>query len=136
MSASASSSRRSPRSRSLLGSLHSLPLVGPLLSAVLARVSGKHFGARARHAAMSGLFSPRKPRNALLRLGLGLVGVGLLAALLIVGVIVGAAMLAIGLTARALKRRGRPQAAYSRTVTAEYRVLRKPRLPAAPVGGR
>ena len=47
-------------------------------------------------------FAPRKPRNPLLRIVFGLLGLLVLAALLVVGVFVGAAMLLIGLVMRLL----------------------------------
>lgn len=53
-------------------------------------------------------FEPRKPRNPLLRLGLGLLGLLILAGLLLVGLFVGAAMLLAGLAMRLLGR-GRQQ---------------------------
>ncbi|MGI8560494.1 MAG: hypothetical protein ACR2J7_03470 [Luteimonas sp.] len=75
-------------------------------------------------------FAPRKPRHPLLRLGFGLVGLVLLALLLVLGLVVGTAMLAGGLVRRLLTRgpvaRVAPDA---RVVEGEYRVLRKPVLP-------
>lgn len=76
----------------------------------------------------SRLFAPRKPRNPLLRALLGVVGVLLLAALLVVGVFAGLAMLAGGLLLRLLRQRGRPAPA-SRVVEAEYRVVPKTGAP-------
>ena len=75
-----------------------------------------------------GLFAPRKPRHPLLRLVLGLVGVALLCLLVVVGVFVGAAMIAGGLLFKLLRQRARP-VADPRVVEGEYRVLRKPALP-------
>jgi len=74
-------------------------------------------------------FAPRKPRNALLRVALGLLGLGLLAVLLVFGLFVGAAMLGAGLLLRLWRQRGKPIAADRRVVDAEYRVVRKPVLP-------
>lgn len=73
------------------------------------------------------VLNPRKPRNPLLRVALGLVGVALLCVLLVVGLVVGAGMLAFGLLRGAL----RPRAAKSRerTLDAEYRVVSKPGQP-------
>lgn len=83
------------------------------------------FQSRFSTAGVSALFAPRKPRHPLLRLLLGLVGVALLAVLLVVGVIVGAAMLAGGLLWRLLRQRGKPVATDKRVVDAEYRVVPK-----------
>lgn len=74
---------------------------------------------------LGAMFAPRKPRHPLLRLAVGLVGLALLAALLVVGVVVGTAMLAAGLVRRLLTRGGRTQARGS-VVEAEYRVVDKP----------
>ncbi|GAA3915878.1 hypothetical protein [Luteimonas lutimaris] len=73
----------------------------------------------------SAMFAPRKPRHPALRALLGVVGVLLLAVLLVAGVFVGLAMLAGGLVARLLRRRGKPQAAAGRVVDAEYHVVPK-----------
>ena len=58
-------------------------------------------------------FEPRKPRNPLLRIGFGLLGLVILAALLVVGLFVGAAMLLTGLVMRLLGfgRKIQPQTA-------------------------
>ena len=76
------------------------------------------------------LFTPRKPRNAVLRVVLGLVGVAILAVLLVVGLFVGAAMVSVGLLRAAL--RGRRAGADPRgdVLDAEYRVVNKPGQPA------
>jgi len=80
-------------------------------------------------------FQPRKPRNALLRVVFGLLGLGLLAVLLVLGLFVGAAMLAAGLLVRLWRARGKPvlgdaaRHADARVVDGEYRVVRKPVLP-------
>ena len=93
------------------------------MSSVLFRSLHARFDA----SGMRGLFTPRKPRNPLLRVALGLVGVALLCVLLVVGLVVGAGMLAFGLLRGAL----RPRAAKSRerTLDAEYRVVSKPGQP-------
>lgn len=75
------------------------------------------------------MLSPRRPRHPLLKLSFGLIGVALLAVLLVLGVVVGTAMLAVGLIARSL-RGGARRPAETKTVVAEYRVLRKPQLSA------
>ncbi len=87
------------------------------------------FQTRFSTAGLSALFAPRKPRHPLSRLLLGLVGVVLLAMLLVVGVVVGAAMLTGGLLWRLLRRRGKPAVADPRVVDAEYRVVSKPGQP-------
>jgi len=69
------------------------------------------------------MFAPRKPRHPLLRVAVGLLGLALLAVLLVVGVVVGTAMLAAGLARRLLGRRGRPQVRAGSVVDAEYRVV-------------
>lgn len=74
--------------------------------------------------------APRRPRHPLLKLGFGLVGVALLAALLVVAVVVGTAMLAVGLIVRSLRGGATRKPADTQTVVAEYRVLRKPQLSA------
>ncbi|MFT3756519.1 MAG: hypothetical protein QM769_11355 [Pseudoxanthomonas sp.] len=78
-------------------------------------------------------FAPRKPRNPLLRLGLGLLGVAVLCALLFVGVFVGMAMIAGGLLYRLLRQRGKPladrHAHDGRVVEGEYEIVRRPALP-------
>lgn len=87
------------------------------------------FQSRFSTAGVSALFAPRKPRHPLLRLLLGLVGVALLAVLLVVGLVVGAAMLTGGLLWRLLRQRGKPVATDERVVDAEYRVVSKPGQP-------
>ena len=83
-------------------------------------------------APLHGLFAPRKPRTPLLRAVIGLVGLVLLAVFIFFGVFIGAAMLAAGLAWRLLHRRasGRGKTGATRVVDAEYRVVRKPTLPA------
>lgn len=81
---------------------------------------------------MRSAFAPRKPRNALLRVVFGLLGLGLLAVLLVFGLFVGAAMLGAGLLLRLWRSRGepvRPLTAEARVVEGEYRVVSKPVLP-------
>ena len=76
-------------------------------------------------------FVPRKPRHPLLRLAFGLVGLGLLLALVFVSVFVGVAMLAVGLLYRLWKQRGKPIARDQRVVDGEFRVVGKTALPSA-----
>lgn len=78
---------------------------------------------------LGALFAPRKPRNPLLRIGVGLLGVALLAVLLVLGLFVGAAMLGGGLLRRVWARRQSDAGTRSRVLGGEYRVLRKPALP-------
>ena len=82
-----------------------------------ARFDASQFGA---------LFAPRKPRHPLARLAVGLLGLALLAVLLVVGVVVGTAMLALGLARRLLSRRPAAQVRPGSIVDAEYRVVDKP----------
>lgn len=74
-------------------------------------------------------FSPRKPRHPLLRLAIGLLGLGLLCVLVFFSVFVGAAMIAGGLLYKLLKQRRKPLARDARVVDGEFRVVRKPVLP-------
>lgn len=93
----------------------------PLFRAPLFRMFQTRFSA----SGLSALFEPRKPRHALTRLLFGLLGLIVLALLLVVGVFVGAAMLAGGLLVRLLRRRGKPIAERKRVVDGEYRVVAK-----------
>lgn len=70
-------------------------------------------------------FAPRKPRHPLMRLALGLLGVGLLVVLVFFSVFVGAAMIAGGLLYRLIRKYGKPVAPDARIVDAEYNVVRK-----------
>lgn len=82
--------------------------------------------------------SPRRPRHPMLRVALGLVGAGLLLALLFVSVFVGIAMLAVGMLFRLWKRRGKPIARATRGASIDanvldgtFRVVGKAQLPIA-----
>ena len=77
--------------------------------------------------------APRRPRHPLLRIALGLLGVALLLALVVVGVFVGAAMLAGGMLWRLWKQRGKPIAAHARAgaIEGEFRIVGKAGLPLA-----
>ena len=70
-------------------------------------------------------FAARRPRNALARVLLALVGLALVLVLLVVGAVLGVAMV-LGTTIwRALRQRGRPQAAPSgQVIEGEYRHAR------------
>ena len=86
--------------------------------------------ARFDASGLRGLFTPRKPRNPVLRVVLGLVGVAILAVLLVVGLFVGAAMVSVGLLRAALRGRRGPAHARADVLDAEYRVVDKPGQPA------
>ena len=75
------------------------------------------------------LFAPRKPRHPLVRVAVGLLGLAILAALVFVGVFVGAAMIIAGLAWKLLAQRKSARTAPSRVVDGEYRVVRKQALP-------
>ncbi|RZA36879.1 MAG: hypothetical protein EOP92_03060 [Lysobacteraceae bacterium] len=87
---------------------------------------GFHFdSARLRSA-----FAPRKPRNPLLRLAFGLLGLALLCVLVFFSMFVGAAMIVAGLAWKLLRQRGRPTAVGdAHVVEGEYRVVRKQAMP-------
>ena len=88
------------------------------------------FHARYDASGLRGLFTPCKPRNAMLRVLLGLVGVAILAALLVFGLFVGAAMIAFGLLRRALRPQAKVRTPAADVLDAEYRVVNKPGQPA------
>ena len=77
--------------------------------------------------------APRRPRHPMLRIVLGLVGVGLLMALLFLGLFVGVAMLAAGMLWRLWAQRGKPIARARRagTIDGDFRVIGKAQLPLA-----
>ena len=85
--------------------------------------------ARFDASGLGAAMSPRRPRNPLLKLAIGLLGICVLAMLVVVGLFVGAAMLAIGLLRRLLSKPAAGEA--DRVIDADYRVVRKPLLPAA-----
>lgn len=80
------------------------------------------FQSRVRNA-----FEPRKPRHRLLRFVLSVIGLGLLALLVMFSVVVGAAMIAVGLAYKLWQRRGKPMAARGKhrpeVVEGEFRVV-------------
>ena len=82
-------------------------------------------------SAFRNAFAPRKPRHPLLRLVAGLLGLGLLLALVFVSVFVGIAMLAVGVLYRLWRQRGKPVARDPKIVDAEFRVVGKAALPSA-----
>lgn len=77
------------------------------------------------------LFAPRKPRHPAMRVLVGLLGVCVLVAMVVVGVFVGTAMLLGGLALRLWSGRGKPVARPRDVVEGEYRVVGKPGLPLA-----
>ena len=87
------------------------------------RFDGREFQSRVRSA-----FEPRKPRHRLLRFALGLVGLTVVVMLVMLGVVVGATMLAVGLVYKLFARRAKPIARDPRILDAEYRVVVKPLL--------
>lgn len=74
--------------------------------------------------------APRKPRHRVMRFLLAALGLGVLAVLLVVGLVVGALMLGVTLLVRRLGRR-RPATTRAGSIDGEYRVLRKPALSAS-----
>ncbi|UQA21692.1 hypothetical protein [Stenotrophomonas sp. NY11291] len=77
------------------------------------------------------LFAPRKPRHPLVRVAVGLLGLAILAAMVFIGVFVGAAMIMVGLAWKLLASRkpGAARPVDPAVVEGEYRVVRKPVLP-------
>jgi hypothetical protein len=76
------------------------------------------------------LFAPRKPRHPLVRVAAGLLGLAILAALVFVGVFVGAAMIIAGVAWKLLaSRKQAARTADPKVVEGEYRVVRKQALP-------
>ena len=80
------------------------------------------------HDSLRWAFAPRKPRHPLLRIAFGLIGLALLVVLLVLGLFVGAAMVAAGLALKLWRQRGKPIAADKNVVEGEYRVVGKPLL--------
>lgn len=70
----------------------------------------------------------RRPRNLLLRVALGLVGLAVLLVLLVLGAVIGTLMVLGGLALRLLRTRGKPQAS-GRVLDGDYRVVGKSLLP-------
>ena len=84
-------------------------------------------------AKLRNLFEPRKPRNPLVRIALGLLGIAILAVLVVGGVFIGAVMILGGIAWKLLaSRKARAvRKADPTVVDAEYRVVRKAALPHA-----
>ncbi|MGE8281283.1 MAG: hypothetical protein ACN6O2_12695 [Stenotrophomonas sp.] len=83
-------------------------------------------------AKLRNLVEPRKPRNPLVRIALGLLGLVILAVLVVGGVFIGAAMILGGIAWKLLaarKARNLNNKADPTVVDAEYRVVRKAALP-------
>lgn len=74
--------------------------------------------------------TPRRPRHPLLRVALGLLGIALLLGLVVVGVFVGAAMLAAGLLWRLWAQRSKPAPVRARadSIDGDFRVVGKAQL--------
>lgn len=79
------------------------------------------------------LFAPRKPRNPLVRVAMGPLGLAILAVLIVGGLFIGAAMILVGVVWKLLaSRKARPLRESDPTVVdGEYRVVRKAALPHA-----
>lgn len=95
-------------------------------------------GFRFNRQAFDRFVTPRRPRHPMLRIALGLVGVGLLLALLFVSVFVGIAMLTAGMLFRLWKQRGKPVTRAARSdgidgqvLDGTFRVVGKAPLPLA-----
>lgn len=90
----------------------------------------QHHAFRRVHSAV--FSAPRRPRNPLLRLALGVIGIALLLVLVAVGVVVGSAMLACGLLWRLWVQRDRPRAPRrDGSIDGDYHVVAKAQLPLA-----
>lgn len=76
-------------------------------------------------------FAARKPRHRLLRIVLGLLGLGVVLALVFFSVFVGLAMLTVGVLARLWRVRGKPIVRDPRIVDGDFRVIAKSALPRA-----
>ena len=74
--------------------------------------------------------TPRRPRHPLLRIALGVLGIALLLGLVVVGLFVGAAMLAAGLLWRFRAQPGQPAAGRARpdSIAGDLRVVGKAQL--------
>lgn len=86
------------------------------------------------HPRFTAFTAPRRPRNPLLRLFVGVLGLAMLVGLLLVSVFVGMAMLAGGMLWRLWKQRGKPIAAphaRAEAIDGEFRTVGKAGLPLA-----
>ena len=75
--------------------------------------------------------TPRKPRHPLVRIALGLLGLGVLAVLVFFSVFVGTAMLGAGLLWRLWRSRNQPLAHRPRVLDGQFRSVRRSALPSA-----
>ena len=75
--------------------------------------------------------APRKPRHPLVRIALGLLGLGVLAVLVFFSVFVGTAMLGAGLLWRLWRQRTQPLAHRPRVLDGQFRTVSRPVLPSA-----
>lgn len=75
------------------------------------------------------LLRPRKPRHHVMRVLVALVGVVVLAALLVIGVVVGTAMLAGGLAWKLMARKTAPRTPQADVLEGDYRVVNRAALP-------
>jgi hypothetical protein len=73
---------------------------------------------------------PRKPRHRALRVLLGVLGLAVLALMVAFGLFLGLAMLGIGALLRLSTLRGKAPARKDAALSADFRVVRKPALPA------
>lgn len=71
----------------------------------------------------------RRPRNVLLRISLGLIGVAVLLVLVVLGAVLGSLMLLGGLLLRLFASRGKPQVGGGNVLEGHYRVVGRSMLP-------
>ena len=89
------------------------------------------FAFRSRTAFFHRMHSPRKPRHPLVRIALGMLGLGVLAVLVFFSVFVGTAMLGAGLLWRLWRSRNQPLAHRPRVLDGQFHSVRRPVLPSA-----
>jgi hypothetical protein len=89
------------------------------------------FAFRSRTAFLHRMRAPRKPRHPLVRIALGLLGLGVLAVLVFFSVFVGTAMLGAGLLWRLWRQRNQPLAHRPRVLDGQFRTVSRPVLPSA-----
>jgi hypothetical protein len=92
------------------------------------------FAFRSRTAFLHRMRPPRKPRHPLVRIALGLLGLGVLAVLVFFSVFVGTAMLGAGLLWRlwrVWRQRHQPLAHRPRVLHGQFRTVQRPVLPSA-----
>ena len=89
------------------------------------------FDSRSRSTFFHRMRAPRKPRHPLVRLALGLLGLGVLIVLVFFSVFVGTAMLGAGLLWRLWRQRHQPLAHRPRVLDGQFRAVRRPALPSA-----